>query len=78
MFLNDKQNQRSYLYEVRLPERLVTDIKNFAEKYKESFEVCVQKTLAIGLSTRQENKEKYREALEKTLDITEEKLRCPL
>ena len=75
MFSNNKQNQKSYIYEVRLPERLVADIKNFAEKYKENFEVCVQRTLAIGLSTRQENKEKHKEALEKALDETEKKLR---
>lgn len=75
MFEITRQNQKSYIYEIRLPEKLVTEIQRFSEKYKESFEICVQKTLAIGLSARQENKEKYKEALGKALDETEEKLR---
>ena len=78
MFSSNKQNQKSYIYEIRLPERLIADIKNFAEKYKENFEVCVQRTLSIGLRTRQENKEKHKEALEKALDKTEDSLRRPL
>ena len=78
MFSNNKQNHKSYIYEIRLPERLVADIKNFAEKYKENFEVCVQRTLAIGLRARQENKEKYKEALGKALDETEKELRGAL
>ncbi len=75
MFLNNKKNQKSYIYEVRLPERLVADIKSFSEKYKEAFDVCIQRTLVMGLRVQQENKEKYKEALDLALDETEEKLR---
>lgn len=75
MFSNNRQNQKSYIYEIRLPERLIADIKNFAEKYKENFEVCVQRTLAIGLSVREKNKEKYEEGLKRALEETEEKSR---
>ncbi len=70
MFSNNKQNQKSYIYEIRLPEKLMYDIKDFIDKYKENFELCIQKTLAIGLSMRHENKEK--QMREKTLEETEE------
>ena len=72
------KNEKSYFYEIELPESLLLELKNFADKWNEDLHICILRTLKEGLKARRKNKELYKKALYCSLEETEEKLRGPL
>lgn len=53
---NDKN--RCFIYEVKLPEKLMAKVKYFANQWNEELDLCIQRTLKSGLIARSETKMK--------------------
>jgi len=58
--------EKTYLYEIKLPAKLMEQVKYFANQWNEKLDLCIYRTLKSGLIARQETKWKLRgELLEK-------------
>lgn len=65
-FKNNKD--RYFIYEIKLPEKLMEQVKYFANQWNEELDLCIERTLRGGLPERQKIKWKRRDEICKTLD----------
>lgn len=59
--------EKTYLYEIKLPAKLMELVKYFANQWNEELDLCIQRTLKSGLIARQKTKMKLRDGLSKSL-----------
>jgi len=63
--------EKTYLYEVRLAEKLMEEVKYFANQWNEEIDLCIERTLKLGLIARKQIKEKHMSKIYKALEEQE-------
>lgn len=64
--ITDDKN-RYFIYEVKLPEKLMEQVKYFAGLWNEDIDLCIGRVLKSGLIARKEIKFKLRDELSEGL-----------
>lgn len=65
------KSPKSYIYEIKLPEKSMQEAKYFANQWNEELDLCIERTLKSGLIARKQIKEKLRNELYKVLEELE-------
>ena len=56
-----RKEERFYYYEIKLPEKLFSELKTFADEHNEEFYISIQRTLEQGLKIKETSKERLSE-----------------